>query len=90
MKKSIHIEIDEMVVDGVTIENADTFGRIVEVELARLIVANGLSIEQRGRLTSQNKKIDSVAGGSITVSEGDRALGTDIASSIYRSLSTSE
>ena len=90
MKKNIYLEIDEMVVDGVTIENTDTFGRIVEAELARLIVANGLSIEQGGRWTNQNKKIDSVDGGSITVSEGDRALGTNIASSIYRSLSTSE
>lgn len=89
MKKNIHLKIDEMVVDGVNIENAEAFGRIVEAELARMIAANGLSIKQGGDLTNQNKKIDSVDGGSITVSEGDRTLGTNIASSIYRSLNNS-
>jgi hypothetical protein len=89
MKKNIRLQIDEMVVDGVNIENADTLGRLVEAELARLLAANGLSMEQGGRLTNQNKSIDSVDGGSIPVSQGDRTLGTNIASSIYRSLSTS-
>lgn len=92
MMKNIRLEIADMVLDGVTIENADTFARIVEAELGRLIAANGLSIGQGGGvgLTNQkNKRIDSVDGGSITISKGDRTLGTNIASSIYRSLSTS-
>jgi hypothetical protein len=89
MKKNIHLQIDEMVVDGVNIENAETLGRIVEAELARLIAANGLSIVQVKGLANQDKRIDSVKGGSITVSEGDRTLGTNIASSIYHTLNNS-
>ncbi len=76
------INIDRLVLDGFDYHDHLRISRAMEVELARLVNENG---------PPKSKSMPAINAGAIQVGEnlGPRAVGTEIAQSVYRSLGVS-
>jgi hypothetical protein len=76
----IQIRIDELILEGLSVQDPTLIHRAVELELARLIAADGLPLH-----FNQNESIAQLDGGAYDVSPtaGSDSIGTQVAQAIY-------
>ena len=81
---NIELDIDELVIHGLTVQDPDQLKSVVSAELARLLAKQGLP-----PALTQGGVLPSLSGGAVTIRPGtpERSVGSQIANAVYGSFS---